>query len=352
MTVQIKPEERPLRLLVDLEALASNWRWFAVQSSGAACGAAVKANAYGVGARQVVRRLAAAGCRDFFVATWAELAELGDLPSGAQVSVLHGIAEAEMASAKLSRAKPVLCSPQQVALWRSVGDLPCDVMIDTGMNRLGLTPQEAVSGMLDGLQIDTVHSHLACADEPGHQMNVRQLGTLRSLLAELAYGRVAIANSAGVCLGKEYIFDLTRPGIGLYGGIVHPASATSLKRVVGMAARIVQLREVSAGATVGYNAAFTAPGTIKLAILNLGYADGLPRSLGSAGTASISGVECAFVGRISMDLCAVDVSALASPRVGDWAEIAFDLAQVTRTTGLSPYELLTGLGPRFHRVFV
>src|SRR6185436_2758501 len=157
----------PLRLLLDGDALAANWQWLAGRGGAAACGAAVKADGYGLGAGEVVKRLGAAGCRDFFVATWAEAEALMPWPAELGLSVLHGVGPEDMAAALQSPARPVLNSPEQVARWRESGQgRPCDVMVDTGMNRLGLTPAEARSGLLDGLRVQTLMSHLACADEP------------------------------------------------------------------------------------------------------------------------------------------------------------------------------------------
>lgn len=188
----------PLRLTIDLDALAHNWRWFAHASAPAACGAAVKADAYGVGAKAVVERLAREGCRDFFVATYAEAAKLLPLPAGASLRVLHGVMPGDLAFAIESDAMPMLVSVEQVARWRDAAPgRACDVMIDTGMNRLGLGVGEL--GALDGLAIDTLHSHLACADEPEHAMNARQLAAFRAL--DVPAQRRSLANSAGVCLG-------------------------------------------------------------------------------------------------------------------------------------------------------
>ena len=163
--------EPPLaRLIVDTAALVANWHAFAAASEPATTGAAIKADGYGLGAIPVLRALANAGLRDAFVAHWAEVAALGPIPDGVRVAVLHGVMPSEMATALASPARPVLVTAGQVAAWRVTGR-PCDVMVDTGMNRLGLTAAEAVSGLLDGLVIDTLHSHLACAEEPYHQQN-------------------------------------------------------------------------------------------------------------------------------------------------------------------------------------
>jgi alanine racemase len=327
-------------LRLDGAALAANWRWLAAQSGAAACGAAVKADGYGLGAREVVARLGQAGCRDFFVATWAEAAALGALPDGCALSVLHGLREEDMAVAAASAARPVLNSPEQVARWRPTG-LPCDVMIDTGMNRLGLSPADDLSG----LNIDTRMSHLACADEDS-PMNAGQLAAFAVL--DIPARRRSLANSAGICLGSDYAFDLTRPGLALYGGIPRREAGGHIAQVVFPEAQIVQRRHVAAGQSIGYGATFIAPRDSEVAILNIGYADGYLRGFSSRGSA---GQGCfPVLGRVSMDLTAIDVTG-ADVAEGDWVKIDYDLPTASAASGLSQYELLTGLGRRFERIW-
>ena len=337
------------RLAVDLAALTANWQRFARASGAAACGAAIKANGYGLGARPVMDALAAAGCRDFFVAHWAEAAALGPLPHGVRLAVLHGAGPGELPAALASPAVPVLCTPAQVQAWKTTGR-PCDVMIDTGMNRLGLSPAEALSGLLDGLALHTLHSHLACGDEPGHPLNAAQRSAFAAVAAHFPTVRHALANSAGIGLGAGYHFGLTRPGIGLYGGGPSPDGAP-LAPVASLAARILQIRDVPAGASIGYGATFTTSRPSRIAIVSLGYADGYPRALSSKGLAHIAGMACPLVGRVSMDLTAFDITDAPAPMEGDDLAIAFDLAATADAAGRSQYELLTGLGPRYARIY-
>jgi alanine racemase len=338
----------PLRLTIDLDALAHNWRWFATMSAPAACGAAVKADGYGVGARAVVDRLAREGCRDFFVATWAEAAELQPMPAGTTLRVLHGVLPDDMPFALQSDAIPVLVSAAQAARWRDAApSRRCDVMIDTGMNRLGLAADDADA--LGGLAIDTLHSHLACADEPGHAMNARQLAAFRAVAVPAR--QRSLANSAGVCQGSDYHFDLTRPGLGLYGGVPHPAAAGQLHQVVRAEAQVVQTRILKAGDAIGYNATHTAPRDTEVAVLNLGYADGYLRAFSGVGQALADGKVLPVLGRVSMDLTAIDACG-AGLREGDWVEIDLDLPRASAASGLSQYELLTGLGARYHRRYL
>jgi len=238
----------------------------------------VKAEAYGLGAAAVVERLARAGCRDFFVATWDEAERLGALPQGTALSVLHGVREADLGIAKVLDVRPVLNSPEQVARWKEIApDRPCDVMVDTGMNRLGLSPEQAVSDLLAGLRIETLMSHLACADDQAHPMNEAQLAAFIALKGRIAARRYSLANSAGICAGAGYVFDLTRPGISLYGGIQRAEGEGHIRSVVQPEAEVLQLRDVPVGDTIGYGATFTAPHAMRVAILNLGYADGYLR---------------------------------------------------------------------------
>jgi alanine racemase len=321
-----------LRLTIDTATLAANWCALDRASGAAACGAAVKADGYGLGASAVVLTLVRAGCRDFFVASWAEAAAL-DIPAAARLAVLHGVQDGEMR---------VLCTPAQVAAWRAAAPgRVCDVMIDTGMNRLGLEFNEL--NLLDGLTIDTIHSHLACADTPCHPMNARQLAAFREVVATVPAKRASLANSCGIMLGPDYAFGLTRPGIGLYGGAV-----AGVAPVAGIEARVVQVRDIAAGDSVGYGATWTAARATRVAVLNIGYADGYPCSLSNGGSVFADDATCPVIGRVSMDLVAADVTG-ADVREGDWLRLDFDLPRAAAASGRSQYELLTGLSHRYAR---
>jgi alanine racemase len=342
----------PLRLNLDGAALTANWRWLDARSGNAACGAAVKADGYGLGAVEVSRRLFDAGCRDFFVATWAEAAELlPHLPEPASLSILHGVAEEDLGEAAASRAWPVLNTPFQVERWkRAAPGLPCDVMVDTGIGRLGLSPEQARSGLLDGLAIETLMSHLACADEERAE-NRRQQALFKALAGLIPARRYSLANSAGICLGPDYAFGLTRPGLALYGGVPRPEAEGHIRQVARVEAQVVQRKRVPAGSSVGYNATFTAPAPTELAILNIGYADGYLRGFSGRGRAVSEGQALPVLGRVSMDLTAVDAGAVPHLREGDWVELDYDLPAAARQSGLSQYELLTTLGARHARAW-
>jgi len=342
------PDDLPLRLILDGQALVANWRWL-VEHARACAGAAIKADGYGLGAQEVLRRLGDAGCRDFFVATWAEAEALGALPEGAQLSVLHGVRKEDMAAALGFGARPVLNSPAMVARWKAAAPgRPCDVMVDTGMNRLGLTVEQACSGLLDGLDIDVLMSHLACGDEADSPMNALQRDRFALVAGRVGAHRYSLANSAGICLGSAYGFDLTRPGIALYGSAPRAEAAGRIAQVVRIEAQILQIRDVPAGDAIGYGATYRATGPTRVAILNLGYADGYLRAFAGHGFARRGGTVCPLVGRVSMDLIAVDIGALDAAE-GEWLEVDYGLDQAARATGLSQYELLTGLGSRYQR---
>src|SRR5437588_4118240 len=206
---------RPLRLTIDRSVIQSNWSWLG-ERAGVAAGAAVKADGYGLGARETTEALIEAGCRDFFVSTWAEAEALGNLPEDVSLIVLHGVGADDTEAALRLPARPCLNTIEQVAQWKEIAPgRSCDVMIDTGINRLGLRPTEIDA--LEGLNIDTLHSHLACADED-HPLNGMQLERFHAVVSAVPAKRYSMANSAGICLGPDYSFDLVRPGLSLYGG--------------------------------------------------------------------------------------------------------------------------------------
>lgn len=339
--------ELPLRLRRDADALVANWRALTRMSGTAACGAAIKADGYGLGAAWVAETLAAAGCRDFFVATWTEAAALAPLglPS---LSVFHGVRDEDMELALSGIATPVLNTAAQAARWRDAGGAACHVMLDTGMNRLGLGEGDLATGALDGIAIDTLMSHLASADEDSSQ-NGDQRDRFVAMAARIAARRLSLANSAGIALGADYAFDLTRPGLALYGGVPRRELAGTIGQVAHPEAQVLQRRTVRAGETVGYNATWTAPADTEVAILNYGYADGYFRGFSGRGAALLGDAALPLLGRVSMDLIAIDVTG-HDVAEGDWLTIDFDLPRAGAQSGMSQYELLTGLGSRFERI--
>jgi alanine racemase len=329
----------------DGDALVANWRALARMSGSAACGAAIKADGYGLGASWVAPLLAAAGCRDFFVATWAEAAALAPLALPG-LAVLHGVREEDVPLALSGIATPVLNTAAQVARWRDARGGACHVMLDTGMNRLGLGEGDLAT--LDGLSIDALMSHLASADEDAAK-NEDQRQRFVELAGRVPAQRLSLANSAGIALGGDYAFDLTRPGLALYGGVPRPELASVIVQVARPEAQVLQRRTVRAGDTVGYNATWTATADTDVATLNYGYADGYFRGFSGRGQALFEGRSLPLLGRVSMDLIAVDVTGCAVAE-GDWLELDFDLPRAAAQSGMSQYELLTGLGRRFDRI--
>lgn len=343
----------PLRLSLDTAALVANWQALDRLSGSAACGAAVKADGYGLGARGVVERLIQAGGRDFFVASWNEAAAIADLVGEAPIglSVLHGVRAEDMALAGQGFAKPVLNTIEQVQRWRALGGGACDVMVDTGMNRLGVSPQDVADGLLNGLSIDTLMSHLACADEDC-AANAQQRSRMDALRGVTQARRMSLANSAGIALGPDYAYDLTRPGLALYGGVPRGELAPVLQQVVTPQAQILQRRVLAAGDSIGYNARYTATAPVEVAILNIGYADGYWRGFTNAGRARSGEAVLPVLGRVSMDLTAISVDTLPTLAEGDWVTLDFALPEASALSGMSQYELLTGLGSRFDRIWM
>jgi alanine racemase len=340
---------RPLRLTIDRSAIQSNWRWLAA-FAGVPAGAAVKADGYGLGARETTEALLEAGCRDFFVSTWAEAEALGNLPEDVSLVVLHGIGPDDGEAASRLPARPCLNTVEQIARWKEIVPArPCDVMVDTGINRLGLRPTEIDA--LDGLVIDTLHSHLACADEDTPR-NGMQLERFRALASAVPAKRYSIANSAGICLGHDYSFDLVRPGLALYGGVPRAEAEGNIRQVARVEAQIVQRRTIPEGESCGYGATFTAREDTEAAILNIGYADGYLRGFSSHGSAFAGEYALPVLGRVSMDLIAVGVDAAPGLKEGEWVEVDYDLPSASKQSGLSQYELLTTLGSRFERRWI
>jgi alanine racemase len=340
-----------MRLVLDGGALVANWRALDRLSGSAAAGAAVKADGYGLGAGEVARRLAAAGCRDFFVAHWGEAQALAGLVDPMRLAVLHGIAPGEEAVARAGLAVPVLNSAEQIARWREAGGGRCHVMIDTGMSRLGLDWREDLAVLTAGLDIDLCMSHLASADETSAQ-NAEQLQRFEQLRQGVKAARYSLANSAGIALGSGYHFDCTRPGLALYGGVPCAMLAEHIRPVMRLETRILQLRHVRAGDSVGYGATFVTQRDMRTATLALGYADGFKRALSSIGGFRHGDVLLPILGRVSMDLTCIDLSAAPELGEGDWIAADLTLPEVQAATGISQYEWLTQIGRRFDRIWV
>ena len=341
--------EPTLRLRVDRESLADNWRALNALSGQAAAGAAVKADCYGLSVGACVPTLRDAGCKTFFVAHWSEVETLLAHVRPSQIAVLHGpVRSDDVAYARAIGVVPVINSRAQARRWIEGGGGACHLMVDTGINRLGVAPDELSDPLISALDVDILMSHLASADED-NVTNTRQLESFRECLRLVSHRRSSLANSAGVALGREYAFDVTRPGLSLYGGIQRRELIGSIKQVGYPEAAIIQLRRLKRGDRVGYNGEFTAERDIHAATVSLGYADGFLRACGSDNALIHNGGKLPILGKVSMDMVVVDLSEAPDLKEGDWIQIPFDLPSAARQSSVSQYELLTVLGSRWQR---
>jgi alanine racemase len=343
-------------LHVDLAAIVANWRDL-VALHGAPCAGVVKADGYGLGAAPVARALRAAGCTSFFVAHLTEgLALRAALGAGPDIIVLNGFPPGADGDAALV---PVLNHLGDVAAHAAAGSRAV-LHLDTGMSRLGLDAKEQAAlaqdrGRLAGLRLLFVMTHLACADEPGHPMNAAQRARFAAAAARIAPGVArSFANSAGIVLGEAFRSDLARPGCALYGINPTPGAPNPMRQVARVEAEILQVRQIAAGDTVGYGAAWQAPEPRRIATVAAGYADGYLRALSGRSFALLRGRAVPLIGRVSMDLTTFDVTDVprAAPGerlllVGGDGNTPDDIAARCGTIG---YEILTSLGARYHRV--
>ncbi|MBP1882799.1 alanine racemase [Sinorhizobium mexicanum] len=365
------------RLIIDLAALADNWRAMNERSGTASAAAVLKADAYGLGIAEAAPALYAAGARDFFVANAEEGAELRPLVPDGRIYILAGMWPGNEELFFDNDLVPIINSEEQLAVFMAAlserGDHPCVLHVDTGMNRLGLSVEEAVALANDPARPASfspvlIMSHLACGDDPKHPMNVYQLERFRAAAAAFEGVPASLANSGGVFLGKDYHFDLTRPGIAVYGGEAVDGAVNPMKPVVTAEARIIQVRTVPSGATASYGASARFSRDTRIATVAIGYADGYHRSVSGGGVTLrqampsgaygfLHGRKVPHVGRVTMDLSLFDVTDLPEKavRAGDYIElfgrnVAVD--DVARAGGTIGYELLTSLGHRYHRSYI
>ncbi len=343
------------RLTIDLDALARNYA-LVRRTAGVEAAPAVKADGYGLGAVAVARRLAAEGAAAFYVARLDEgLALREALGSAPTIQVLDGVADGAAATLIDAGLTPVINSLDQAERWLAEGDAsPVTLHVDTGMNRLGVTLAEA-AGLCGRLPVAQVMSHLACAAEPGHPMNAAQLAVFREVRSLFPDALASLAASAGVFLGSDYRFDQVRPGIALYGGGPFDAFDPRIAPVATVEAAILQVRRVPTGGAIGYGATFVAETPMTVAIVAAGYADGVPRAAHPRGAVWFAGERRRLLGRVSMDMVAVDVTGCAQARPGAMMEFIgpnLPVDEAAAAAGTTAYELLTRLSGRAERRYL
>ena len=357
-------------LTVDLAAIEANWRALGSRALPTECAAVIKADGYGCGIEPVAARLAQAGCKTFFVADLAEARRVRAATEEPAIYVLNGLLPDTATVYPELRARPVIGSMQELAEW----DAFCSangwhggaaLHVDTGMNRLGISAAEAAALAprirSENHGITLLMSHLACAEVPEHPLNERQIKLFREVRLHYRGIPSSLANSSGIFLGNAAHCDMVRPGVALYGVNPTPGQRNPMRPAVCLQARIVQVRNVPKGETVGYNAAWTARHLTRIAVVAVGYADGYLRASSSSdeapgGDAIVAGQRCPLAGRVSMDLLAIDITGLpdGAARRGELAtliggEITVD--DVANKAGTIGYEVLTSLGRRYHRVY-
>ena len=369
-------------LTIDLAAIVANWRLLRDRAAPAECAAVVKADAYGLGAEQVAPALAGAGCRVFFVATFEEGIALrwllerwrqGAVETNAApadppaIFVLDGPPPGSETELPRHGLIPVLNSLANVEAWSLLAELlgvplPAALHIDTGMSRLGLPADEldrlaAEPNRLQGVALTLVMSHLACADDPAHELNQRQLETFAAARTRLPDTPASLANSSGIFLGAPFHFQMVRPGISLYGGAPVPGQPNPMQGVARLDGRILQVRKIDSDRTVGYGATYRARGHERIATVSVGYADGYLRSLSSRASAVIGGYRVPLVGRVSMDLTTFDVTGVPEELACAGASIQLlgpehPVDALAQEAGTISYEILTSLGARYARAYL
>ncbi len=357
-------------LTIDLNAIEANWKRLAGMTVPVECAAVVKGDGYGCGLEPVTIKLYKAGCRTFFVADIAEGRSVRAIASDATVYVLDGVMPSTGPALADANLRPVINSPTELAEWDAFVSATgwqggAALHIDTGMNRLGLTVEEGVAiaarAKSETHGFTLLMSHFACADTPDHPLNDKQIRLFREL--RILYRGIpsSLANSSGIFLGGTVHCDLVRPGAALYGVNPTPGRVNPMRPVVELKGRIIQVRHVGKGESVGYGAAFTTARPSRLAIVAVGYADGYARAAGATkgkpgAEAIVAGKRCPVIGRVSMDLLAIDVTDLPDgiARRGDFATLiggGISVDELGAAAGTIGYEVLTSLGKRYHRVY-
>jgi alanine racemase len=357
-------------LTIDLAAIEANWRALGRRAMPSECAAVIKADGYGCGIEPVALQLARAGCKTFFVADLAEARRVRAVAPEPAVYVLNGLLPGTASTYADLRARPVIGSMVELAEWDAFvlansWHGGAALHVDTGMNRLGITANEAAALAprirSENHGITLLMSHLACSEVPEHPLNEQQIKLFREVRILYRGISSSLANSSGVFLGNAAHCDMIRPGVALYGVNPTPGRSNPMRPVIKLHARIVQVRPVPKGETVGYNAGWTAKRATKLAVVAVGYADGYLRAASASDAvpgadAIVAGKRCPLAGRVSMDLLTIDITNLpdGSARRGDLATLIGDeitVDDVASAAGTIGYEVLTSLGGRYHRVY-
>jgi alanine racemase len=352
-------------LEIDLDAIAANWRLLRARGAPGAVAAVVKADGYGLGARRIAARLFAEGCRHFFTAHLNEALAIRDAVPGALLAALNGLWPGSEAAYVADDITPVLGTLDEIDRWSAAGrvagrKLAALLHVDTGMNRLGLDAQalalvQREPMRLDGIDLRYVMTHLVAAEMPLDPLNEIQRDRFAAACAGLPPAPRSFANSSGLFLGAGFASDLARPGAALYGVNPTPGQANPMRGTVRLMARVLHVRAIAAGESVGYNAVWTAARPSRIATASVGYADGFLRALSNHGTAFFDGRPIPLVGRVSMDLTTFDATEFAELAAGDWLELIGPHAspdQVAQAAATNGYEILTSLGPRYHRSYL
>lgn len=355
------------RLTIDLDAITENYRMLAVRADPGQTAAVVKADAYGLGMSAVAQRLWRAGCRFFFVATLEEALTLREILPEARIGLLGGLLQGSEVECVTAKIIPVLNDPAEIQRWLAASraaqtSLPSILHVDTGMCRLGLSMDQARNLLVDTSRIETLNplylmSHLVSAEDPDHPITRTQLRRLRELHALRPELKISFANSSGMFLGRDFMGDLARPGYALYGGNPTPWQDNPMQPVVRLQAKILQIHDISADDTVGYNATWTATRPGKIATVAIGYADGFFRSASNRGHVAIGSLLMPVVGRVSMDLVTIDITDLPvdAVRPGDMVDVIGPnrpIDVVAKDADTIGYEVLTGLGNRLRRNYI
>lgn len=348
----------PAVLTIDLGALAANYRLFKSMTTAEVAGV-IKANGYGLGATEVFKTLRGEGCRRFFVATPDEAIAL-PAASEDHVYVLGGLYHGVEEMYRDKNIIPVLNSADDIRRWSAFAQkrgekLPAILHIDTGMNRLG-APADIDPEACAAFDLHFVMSHFSSSDEKDHAANDRQAESFAAVAARFPHAKKSLANSSGLFRKSAWHYDLIRPGYALYGGNPLPETVNPVKAVVDLKIRVLQTRTIKKGEHAGYNETYRFDKDTTCATVATGYADGFPRSLSNKGVLYWNGQPCPIRGRVSMDLTIIETGHLPNPpKQGDWVEVlgphqdVDTLAAAADTIG---YNILTALGPRYHRIYV